>query len=206
MKIGVVDYGAGNLKSIETALSFLGYSYRLSGDPDSLRGSDILVFPGVGEARASMNVLAERGLDAMILEFAASGRPLLGICIGCQVMLDRSEERDTECLGIVGGKVVRFENRAGLKVPHMGWNQVHHVEGDPLFDGIPQDSSFYFVHSYYPVLDDPGCAIATTEYGITFVSGYRKGNVTAFQFHPEKSGEFGLRLLANYLGNGGSDA
>jgi glutamine amidotransferase len=204
--IGVIDYKAGNLRSIETALNHLGYSYRLSDDPLILRDTAILIFPGVGEARASMNVLRERELDSMIVEFAATGKPVLGICIGCQVMLERSEERNTRCIGIVPGTVRRFQNRPGMKVPHMGWNQVHYVEEEPLFQDIPQDASFYFVHSFFPEVSDSGDIIASTDYGVNFCSGYRRGNVVAVQFHPEKSGRHGLRLLKNFIESGYRDA
>jgi len=196
---GVVDYQAGNLRSVETALRHLGADFIVSGSPEVLMQAEKLIFPGVGEARASMDVLRSTGLGDLILEFAASGKLLLGICIGAQILLQRSEEGDTECLGAIKGTVRRFPSDSGLKVPHMGWNQVTPLIKHPLFNGIPDETSFYFVHSYYPEVKESGNALCKTDYGITFTSGIYKENVMAVQFHPEKSGEPGLRLLNNFL-------
>lgn len=195
---GVVDYGAGNLRSVERALACIGAAYFTSDRPQELARADRLVFPGVGEARAAMEVLAARGLDEAIAAFVRSGRPLLGICIGAQVVLDASEERETPCLGLVAGKAVRFRTSPDLKVPHIGWNQVRQVAAHPLFAGIPDGACFYFVHSYYPRLADPGLAIGETDYGVRFASAFARGNLVAVQFHPEKSGSHGLRLLSNF--------
>ena len=200
MKIGVVDYEAGNLRSVETALFHLGADYTVSGNPETVLGSDRIIFPGVGEARAAMETLRSRGLDEALVEFAARGKLLLGICIGCQIALEHSEERDTKCLGLVPGRVKKFDAGKGYKVPHMGWNEVFRNRKDPLFDGIPQGSSFYFVHSYYPEAADAEYELCYTEYINRFSSCIRKDNVYAVQFHPEKSGIFGLRLLENFLG------
>lgn len=199
MKIGVVDYQAGNLRSVETALMHLEADFTVSDRPDVLKHSDKLIFPGVGEARASMAVLKSTGLGEMIKEFAGSGKPLLGICIGAQILLERSEERDTECLALIPGTARRFPAGSGLKIPHMGWNQVSPVVHHPLFKSIPIGTSFYFVHSYYPDVKDSAHELCQTEYGLIFASGLWKENVTAVQFHPEKSGEFGLRLLNNFI-------
>ena len=195
----VIDYEAGNLKSVENALAWLGAPFLVTRDPAVVRDAESLIFPGVGEAAASMAVLNRTGLGAALREYVASGRKLLGICIGCQVIFDRSEERDTTCLGVVKGVVRRFAAGTGLKVPHMGWNAVHFTRAHPVFQGIPQDSRFYFVHSYYPEPADPRVAAAETEYGIRFASCIARGNLVAFQCHVEKSGKFGLKLLDNFL-------
>lgn len=199
MKVGVVDYKAGNLRSVETALGYLGTEFLISDKAEDLRDLDKLIFPGVGDAGASMRNLREYGLDELITEFAGSGRPLLGICIGYQVVMDASEERDTKCLGLVSGKVRRFPPRTGLKVPHMGWNTVTPTNGARLFHGIPNEASFYFVHSYYPEPESQSAVMARTEYGVTFASAIQQDNLYAVQFHPEKSGKWGLQLLKNFL-------
>jgi len=195
----VIDYEAGNLKSVENALAFLGAPFQVTRDPAVVRDAESLIFPGVGEAAASMAVLNRTGLGAALRDYVASGRKLLGICIGCQVIFEHSEERDTTCLGVVKGAVRRFAAGSGLKVPHMGWNAVHFTRAHPVFNGIPQDSRFYFVHSYYPDPVDPRLAAARTEYGITFASCIARDNLVAFQCHVEKSGKFGLKLLDNFL-------
>jgi glutamine amidotransferase len=195
----VIDYGAGNLKSVENCLRHLGAPYLVTSRPEAIADADGLIFPGVGEAGASMSELKRTGLDSALRNYTKSGRKILGICIGCQVIFERSEERDTECLGIFKGSVRRFPGGAGLKVPHMGWNTVHFTRPHPVFDGIPQDSSFYFVHSYYPDPADPGLIAGETEYGMTFASCVAWRNLLAFQFHLEKSGALGVKLLSNFL-------
>jgi imidazole glycerol-phosphate synthase subunit HisH len=203
----VIDYGAGNLKSVENALSHLGARFLTTRLPADLDKADSVIFPGVGEAAASMAELRRTGLDEALRSYVASGRKILGICIGCQVIFDHSEERDTACLGIYGGRVRRFAGSLSLKVPHMGWNAVHFTRGHPVFAGIPQDSSFYFVHSYYPQPTNPEMIAAVTEYGALFPSCVAQGNLVAFQFHLEKSGPLGLKLLSNFLSwNDGSEA
>lgn len=196
----VVDYEAGNLHSVETALRHLGAEYRVVRDPAGVASAARVIFPGVGEARASITVLAKTGLDRAIADFARSGRPLLGICIGCQIIFEHSEERDTRCLGLLPGRVrrFRFEERT-LKVPHMGWNTVRFRGTHPLFRGIPDGSFFYFVHSYYPEPARPEDVAAETEYGLSFASIVARDNLAAVQFHAEKSGGPGLQLLANFL-------
>ena len=196
----VVDYGAGNLKSVENALRYLGARFMVTSDPADLRGAEAVIFPGVGEAAASMAVLQRTGLGDALRTFLATGRKVLGICIGCQVIFDRSEERSTTCLGLVPGAVRRFAPGTGLKVPHMGWNAMHFTREHPVFAGIPQDTSFYFVHSYYPDPADRDMIAAETGYGIAFPSCIARGNLVAFQCHVEKSGPFGLKLLSNFLG------
>jgi glutamine amidotransferase len=196
--IAVVDYEAGNLKSVETALKKLGADFYISSDPARLAEGDKMLFPGVGEAAQAMNRLKRTGLDRTIREFAASGRPLLGICMGAQILFDHSEESDTPCLGILKGKVLRFTSDMGLKIPHMGWITLSHSD-HPLYKGIPQDRSFYFVHSYYISPGNSADIIGTSEYGISFTSSVARDNVMATQFHPEKSGEWGLKLLKNFI-------
>ncbi|MBN1696285.1 MAG: imidazole glycerol phosphate synthase subunit HisH [Spirochaetales bacterium] len=198
-RVGIVDYRAGNLRSVETAFRYIGSDFFISGQPEDFRSASHLVFPGVGDAGAAMRVLKETGLGQAIREFYTSGKPVLGICLGCQIVLSRSEEGNVECLDLIRGTVVRFPERPGFKVPHMGWNQVKDASGHPLFDGIPERSSFYFVHSYYPVPESTADCIGETEYGVTFASAICRDNCAAVQFHPEKSGERGLRLLGNFL-------
>jgi imidazole glycerol-phosphate synthase subunit HisH len=195
----VLDYGAGNLKSVENALRHLDVRYLTTSRPADVEQAHAVIFPGVGEAAASMAELRRTGLDEALRRFVASGRKMLGICIGCQVVFDRSEERDTECLGLFPGTVRRFSRGAGLKVPHMGWNSVNFSVAHPVFEGVPQGSAFYFVHSYYPMPADPALVAARTDYGIQFASCIAKQNFIAFQFHLEKSGPWGLKLLANFL-------
>ncbi len=200
--IALIDYDAGNLRSVETALRFLGAEYEVTSNPDTLASFDKVIFPGVGEARHAMGVLASRGLDQALREFASSGKPLFGICLGCQILQDHSEERDVELLGIIPGNVKLFPAAAGLKVPQIGWNTVVH-DNSQLFRDIPQNSSFYFVHSYYlsVQLDDGGSSpwvCGRSEYGLEFAAAIHRENVWATQFHPEKSGEKGLALLRNF--------
>jgi glutamine amidotransferase len=198
-RVGVVDYRAGNLRSVETALLHLGADFFISERPEDFKEASRLIFPGVGEAAAAMKVLDETGLGQAIREFYSTGKPILGICLGCQIVFSHSEEVNTTCLDLIGGRVVRFPHRTGFKVPHMGWNQVEHQGRHPVFQGIPELSSFYFVHSYYPVPEKKTYCIGETEYGITFASAVCSDNLLAVQFHPEKSGEKGLRLLAHFL-------
>jgi imidazole glycerol-phosphate synthase subunit HisH len=199
----VLDYEAGNLKSVENALARLGQRFTVTSRPEVVRKASRLIFPGDGEAAATMAVLERTGLGEAVRDFHRSGKPLLGICIGCQVIFDSSEERSTACLGLVSGQVRRFPSGAGVKVPHMGWNQVS-FRGHPVARGIPQGSSFYFVHSYYPAPARAEDVCGETEYGgIVFPSAIARDNLVAFQFHPEKSGEVGIRLLAGFLDWGG---
>lgn len=199
LKIGIIDYDAGNLKSVETALNFLGTDYFVSSDPDKLMKSDKLIFPGVGEAYSSMGILQSRYLDKLIKEYFKKGNPILGICLGCQIVLDRSEERDTKCLGLIPGISREFSHDMGLKVPHMGWNQVKSTKNNYIFKDIPNNSSFYFVHSYYPEPESSDAIIALTDYGISFSSAFSVDNLVAVQFHPEKSGPLGLKMLDNFI-------
>jgi len=199
MSIAVVDYNAGNLRSVETALKHLHADFFITNNPEKILEAEKLIFPGVGEAGAAMNVLKATGLAQAISNFYKSGRPLLGICLGSQIILDRSEESDTICLALVPGAARRFPQHAGYKVPHMGWNQVVHDGSHYLFQGIPSGASFYFVHSYYPDPSNKKACITETEYMIRFCSGLCLDNLSAVQFHPEKSGKYGLKLIQNFL-------
>jgi glutamine amidotransferase len=195
----VVDYRAGNLRSVETALNHLGARFRISTSPEEVAAAERLIVPGVGEARAAMEQLSVSGLDQAMLEFWRAGRPLLGICLGCQIIFDQSEERSTRCLGFLPGAVGRFTPQPGRKVPHMGWNRVFQRRPHPLFGTITDGAFFYFVHSYYPQPAEAEVVIGECEYGPRFAAAVARDNLAACQFHPEKSAENGLRLLANFL-------
>ncbi len=197
--IAVLDYGAGNLCSVQNVLRHLGAGFFVTSNPTEVASASALIFPGDGEAAASMAELRRTGLDRALRDFHASGRKILGICIGCQVIFTHSEERDTPCLDLIPGDVRRFPRASGLKVPHMGWNTVRFTVGHPVFAGLPQDSSFYFIHSYYPVPARAAHEAARTEYGTEFASAVAAGNLIAVQFHPEKSGRVGLQMLSNFL-------
>jgi glutamine amidotransferase len=205
--IVVVDYDAGNIRSVETALTYLGVEHQVSSDPQQVRTAERVIFPGVGDGAHAMTVLRDRGLDSAITDAASNGVPILGICVGCQVVFDRTEERDAACLGLVPGTARRFPDDAGLKVPHIGWNSVEFTEGHWLFRGVEPGSSFYFVHSYYPSPQNERDAIAWSDYGGRFAAAVERGSLVAVQFHPEKSGEVGLKVLANFVhsspGSGG---
>lgn len=204
--VAVLDYGMGNLHSAAKALEKVAAGQRIlvTGDPDAVLAADRVVFPGVGAIRDCMEGLRQRGLDQAILRTAADGRPLLGICVGMQAMMQHSEENGgVDGLGIFPGRVVRFgehydELGERLKVPHMGWNQVQ-CEPHPMWDGIPDYARFYFVHSYCVVDLDEGQVAARCDYGLRFVAAAARANVFAVQFHPEKSAPHGLTLLANFL-------
>jgi len=198
-KVGIVDYKAGNLKSVETALRYLGANFFISDKPQDFSKASHLVFPGVGDARAAMSSLNETGLADAIKDFYYSGKPVLGICLGCQIIFSHSTERDTNCLNLINGEVVKFPLNQKIKIPHMGWNQVIHKDRHIIFSGIPEKSWFYFVHSYYPKPEKSEVIIGETEYNITFASAVSMENLVAMQFHPEKSGKMGLKLLSNFL-------
>jgi glutamine amidotransferase len=196
--ITIVDYGAGNLRSVARAVERVGWQAHVSSDPDAVRSARVVILPGVGAAADTMRNLRERCLLEPVREHIESGRPFLGICMGLQALLSVSEEGgEHECLGLIAGRVRRLP--PGLKVPHMGWNQVRQRRPHPLFEGIPDDAYFYFVHSYYPDPEDPSVVIGETDYGVTFASVVARENLVATQFHPEKSGEAGLRLYRNFL-------
>jgi glutamine amidotransferase len=198
MNLIVVDYGAGNLRSVSIALARLGFDPLVTSEPEAVDSADVVVLPGVGAAADTMSNLAQRHLVEPIREYIASGRPFLGICMGLQVLFSVSEEGgEHPCLDILPGRVRRLPE--GLKVPHMGWNRVRQCCRHPVFDGISDDAFFYFVHSYYPHPEDPSVVIGETDYGVTFPAVVAKDNIVATQFHPEKSAEAGLRLYENFL-------
>ena len=194
----VVDYDAGNLRSVERALAHAGMAATVSADPAELARAHGAILPGVGAASDTMAKLRARGLEEPLRAFIASGRPFLGVCMGLQALLERSEEGGgQECLGVLPGEVRHF-GFDHLKVPHMGWNQVAWTRGHPIAAGIADGAWFYFVHSFYPAPADPALTLGETTYGLTFPSVLARGNVAATQFHPEKSGAAGLRLYANF--------
>ena len=197
-QIVIVDYGAGNLRSVARAIAYHGFEPLISCEAKAIAGAEAVILPGVGAAADTMRNLQAGGLVEPIREYIDSGRPFLGVCMGQQALLSYSEEGGRhECLDVVKGKVTRLP--AGQKVPHMGWNQVRQRVSHPVFDGIEDGAFFYFVHSYYPAPDDPKWVIGETDYGVTFASVLARDNVIATQFHPEKSGEDGLRFYGNFL-------
>ena len=203
MKLVVVDYESGNLRSVSRALESCGVTPLVTGDSHEFADADAVVLPGVGSGPAAMTALKQRGLVEPLREFADNGRPFLGICLGLQLLLDwTDEEGGAPCLGIVPGRVRRLPeggDESTLKIPHMGWNSVALTQEHPAFEGINAGSYFYFVHSFYADPDTGSGVIGTTEYGLPFCSAYAKGNVVATQFHPEKSGPVGLRIYRNFI-------
>ncbi len=200
--IAIVDYRAGNLTSVARALEFLGRPCEITDRPERIRSADRVILPGVGAAGATMENLRELGLvDVLRNDVARAGKLFLGICIGIQVLLDSSEEDDAACLGIISGRVTRYPRSVDgrpLKVPQIGWNRVHQLRAHPVFAGVPDNTHFYFVNSYYPLPTDPAVAIADSDYGVRFVAAIARDNVLATQFHLEKSGAAGLKLLDNF--------
>ena len=234
MKIIIIDYGAGNLRSVARAVAHAGYEPSVTQDPYDVAHADAVILPGVGAAADTMRNLREHAMVEPVREYIASDRPFFGVCMGQQALLSVSEEGgEHACLDVIPGRVKKLPGAAQqtannkqtvdgkqqaangpqltaqsseltadnsrLKVPHMGWNQVRQTAAHPIFEGIPDESYFYFVHSYYPVPDDAAVVIGETDYGVTFASVLARGNIVATQFHPEKSGEMGLRMYGNFL-------
>jgi len=198
VKVTIVDYGAGNLRSVERAVARAGFESLISSRPEDVGAAGVLIVPGVGAAADTMRNLRERGLVEPIRRHIAAGRPFLGVCMGLQALLTVSEEGgEHECLGVIPGRVRRLPE--GLKVPHMGWNRVRQRRPHPVFDGIPEGAYFYFVHSYYPDPEDDSVVVGETDYGLTFASVVAADSLVATQFHPEKSGGAGLRFYDNFL-------
>jgi glutamine amidotransferase len=191
MKVSVIKYNAGNIQSVRIALQRLGLTPAVTDDPEIIRRSDKVIFPGVGEASSAIAYLKKRDLDQVLLDLTM---PVLGICLGLQLMCRHSEENNTECLGIFDTSVRRFPPQN--KVPHMGWNTVKNLKG-PLFKDIPEKSYVYFVHSYFAEMNS--AAVASTDYILDFASALEKDNYFAVQFHPEKSGPVGEKILKNFL-------
>lgn len=195
--IAVIDYGRGNLGSVENALGRLGMRAVVTQDPRVIEDARALVLPGDGAFHDAMGNLQALGLLDPLRAALDDGRPFLGICLGYQLLFTESEEfGQGKGLDIIPGAVRRFPR--GLKVPHMGWNSVEHTGDLAIFDGVPSGAHFYFVHSYYPMTTDPTLAVATCDYGVTFPAAIGKGSLFATQFHPEKSQRWGLRLLENF--------
>ncbi len=201
--IAIIDYQAGNQTSVQRAFSHLGLETIISDQPEKLEEARGIVFPGVGAAGQAMGRLAETGLKELVRELARE-KPFLGICLGCQIMLEKSEEDGgVETLGLVPGRNRRFtpdlteEDGRAIRIPHMGWNSLDQAADSPLFKGLAQGDQFYFVHSYYPD-PDPEYVLATTRYGLDFASVFGREGLWAVQFHPEKSGRPGLQILKNF--------
>jgi glutamine amidotransferase len=196
--IAVIDYGAGNIRNVVNAINKLGYEINLTSNPDEVLSADIVILPGVGAAGDTVSSLEKLNLIEPVRGIIAENRPFMGICIGLQVLFTETEEdKGQKCLDIFSGKVKRFPE--GRKIPHMGWNQVKQKIDHPVFEGIPDNSNFYFVHSYYVDPEDKSLIAGTTEYGVEFCSMISKGNIIGTQFHPEKSGDIGLKIYDNFL-------
>ncbi|MCD5411680.1 MAG: imidazole glycerol phosphate synthase subunit HisH [Thermodesulfovibrionales bacterium] len=196
--IVIIDYGAGNLRSVLNAVTRLGYQPRITNSPNEVLNAQAVILPGVGAAADTMESLRRLGLASPIREIIANGRPFFGVCIGLQVLVTGTEEGGWhECLGAIAGTVRKLPS--GLKIPHMGWNQVKQRVSHPVFGGIPDGANFYFVHSYYVEPDDESLVAGETDYGIPICSVIATGNLVATQFHPEKSGEFGIKMYSNFL-------
>lgn len=196
--IAIIDYGAGNLRSVVNAISRLGYQARVTSSSQEMLAAQAVILPGVGAAADTMTNLQTLGLVNPIRHFIAENHPFFGVCIGLQILFSGTEEGGWhECLGIIPGVVRRLP--PGLKIPHMGWNQVKQKISHPIFDGIPDEANFYFVHSYYVEPEDKSLVAGETEYGSSICSVMAKGNLIATQFHPEKSGEVGLRIYDNFI-------
>jgi len=192
MKVVIIKYNAGNIRSVLFALERIGVNAIVTDDHDEIRSADRVIFPGVGEASSAMKYLTEKGLDKLICSLK---QPVLGICLGMQLMCSHSEENDTPCLGIFKQEVKKFPE-AGLKVPQIGWNNIVDLKS-PLFYGVSENAYMYFVHSYY--VENCLDAIAKTDYVIEYSSAIQKNNFSAVQFHPEKSGEIGQKILENFI-------
>ncbi len=195
--IGIIDYGAGNLRSVHKAFVYLGISAKIIQAPEEMDGIEKLVLPGVGAFCASIDALKAKRLFDPVREWVAADRPFLGICLGLQMLFEESEEfGSSPGLGIFKGRVPQFKQG---KVPQIGWNQVKQTKASPLWNGLDDNSFFYFLHGFYILPEDRDMAIGETDYGVTYVSAIQKGNVYAVQFHPEKSGTLGMKLLQNWV-------
>lgn len=193
-KVAIIDGGGANIASLNFALDRLGWTGELTMDTETIRRASHVILPGVGAAKDAMNRLIAKGIDQCIRELQ---QPVLGICLGLQLLLDASEENDSQCLGVVPGTARKFKTHADRPVPHMGWNNIIATRDSALLNGIPDGTYFYFVHSYaLPVCAD---TLASTDYGLTFSAMVEHNNFSATQFHPERSGPFGARILKNFL-------
>jgi len=195
--IAIIDYGAGNLTSVARALAHIGVPCSITDRYEDIVSSEKIIFPGVGAAGKAMETIQTRGIDRAIYDVIEQRKPFLGICMGAQIILSRSEENDTACLDVIPGKAKRFPD-SDLKIPHMGWNNISFERTHPVFEGLNERAQFYFVHSYYPAPEKNEDVIARTEYGISFACVIGRNNVVATQFHLEKSGRYGLKILKNF--------
>jgi len=199
-RVAVIDYGSGNLRSVEKALQHAGAEVVHCDSPEAMESCAAVVLPGVGSFGDCARSLQERGLTKALRAWLSAGRPYLGICLGYQILFEGSDESpDVAGLGHWRGRVVRFPAQPGLKVPHMGWNNLQRKASEPLFDGVPDPAYVYFVHSYYPLPEDAGLVTATSTHGVEFAAAARAGRVRGVQFHPEKSQATGLRMLENFV-------
>ena len=199
-KIVIVDYGMANLRSVQKAFEKVGHAAEISSDPNQVAEADKLVLPGVGAFRDAIARLREAGFVQPLVEHVRSGKPFLGICLGLQLLFTTSyEDGEHAGLDVFPGKVIRFPDLPGLKVPHMGWNQLQQQRACPLLAGVPDGAFTYFVHSYYAAPKDADAVVATTDYGVEFASVLWRDNLYATQFHPEKSQHWGLRILQNFF-------
>ena len=198
--IHIVDYDAGNQTSVKRALDHLGVASVITSDSEELVRAERIIFPGVGHAHSALETLHERGLDEALRSAWVRGTPILGICVGCQILLTGSEETDLPCLDIIGGRCLRFQpDDSTLKVPHMGWNALRVDRTHPLLRHVRRGDEVYFVHSYYPAPADERDVLATTRYGVEFAAVIGRHNIVATQFHVEKSGPVGLKILGEFV-------
>ena len=197
LQISIIDYDSGNLRSVAKALEKYGVDPITTSDSDIILKSDAVILPGVGSAPSAMQALSNRNLIEPIKQYIALGKPFFGICLGLQLLFNKTDEGNSDCLGIISGNVRQLSS--GLKVPHMGWNSIDIKKTHPILEGIPSGEFFYFVHSYFVVPQESGDITATTDYGEVFCSIYAKDNLIATQFHPEKSGDIGLRIYKNFI-------
>jgi glutamine amidotransferase len=203
MRIAIVDYGMANLRSVQKAFEQVGHRAEIISRPEQVESADKVVLPGVGAFQDAVATLRAQELDRPVLQHIQRGRPFLGICLGLQMLFDVGyEDGEHRGLGVLRGKCVRFDvdRTMGLKVPHMGWNQLDVRRPSPLFNGLAEGAGVYFVHSYYVEPEDPNVIATTTDYGVPFVSSVWRDNIMATQFHPEKSQKVGLQILANFAG------
>ncbi len=197
--IAIIDYGMGNLASVSNAFTKIGYANQITSDPEQILAADRVVLPGVGAFADAIKSIRNRGIDQAIRELVRCQTPLLGVCLGYQLLFSESDEDGLhQGLGVISGRVEKIQMSANLKVPHMGWNNIDIKPGGQLFAGIPQGSWFYFVHSYHVVPENESVMAATTDYGIKITCAVEKGNLVATQFHPEKSSGMGLQILRNF--------
>lgn len=198
--IAIIDYDAGNIRSVEKALQFLGAETCVTRDEKEILAADHVILPGVGAFGDAMNKLRNYGLEGVIHQVVAQKTPFLGICLGLQLLFEASEEAErVKGLGILPGRIVRIPEAPGLKIPHIGWNSLQFPSAGRLFEGIAKEPYVYFVHSYYLQAEEPEIVKATTEYGVTIHASVEKGNVFACQFHPEKSSDVGMQILKNFI-------